>query len=72
MRAVAHVHPAQLAGGRLQVVVDGQLLTADLHRLTVFIRWGALTDDLELVGLVAELILGLLVDDDPSENGCPC
>ena len=54
VRAAAQIPPAALPGGGVDVVVDGQLGPADLHRLLVM---GAApnADELQLVRLVRQL-----------------
>lgn len=63
--ASAEVLPAQVAGLRVQVVVDGQLAAAHLDVRAVVGGRGTLdADELQLVRLVGELLAGRLVGDD--------
>ncbi|CKN46264.1 Uncharacterised protein [Mycobacterium tuberculosis] len=56
MRSAAQVAPDALAGAGVEVVVGGELVTADLHDLGVT-RF--VVDEFQLVGLVGQLGAGL-------------
>ena len=68
VRAAAQVLPAHLAGGRVEVVVDGELGAADLDRLVVGCRPALEPDELELVRLAGQFRRRLAGRDDPARE----
>ena len=64
VRAAAQIGPDLVAGTRIEIVVDGQLVAAHLHDLGI-VDTGLVVDQFELEGLVGQLDPSVLdrIDD---------
>src|SRR3954463_2246654 len=67
MRTATQIAPFPFAGTGIEVVVRGELVSADLHHLGIT---GLVVDELELVRLVCELFAGFVFGlvDAPREQ----
>ncbi len=68
MRAAAQVLPDRLAGARVQVVIDGQLGSADLDALVVLGRAALEPDKFQLVWLAGQFRPCIVLGDHPARK----